>query len=340
MRLRIVYEATGEEDALDEDDVVLGADTPWLDVKGLIKMWTGVSMARQALSLDGAELPDGETLGETGLVSQAKCDEVRIVLHTTDDADDAGGEFTHADFIKLQGLRGRGVAVTEDSLRGEEVRRERRANQLQQSRVRPAQHALPKGAKDGGGSGAGAGGGGKKGEVWKFFEKCWHGMRREGTDAKYRIDHTGITQEKDHDGKPTEPFDYWDLRIAECPKLRARHDPGEIVLELFYFGFHMPGKKSRSRGGTAYPWIHDEEEFKRRIASSLKANGMVVPDMSLAPLRDAGCMYPLVAVAARVTEAEANELGHELFEDFGKEPKKAEAQPQDKGGKGGGCGQQ
>eukprot|EP01065_Artemidia_motanka_P044690 TRINITY_DN6402_c0_g1_i1.p1 TRINITY_DN6402_c0_g1~~TRINITY_DN6402_c0_g1_i1.p1 ORF type:complete len:239 (+),score=57.61 TRINITY_DN6402_c0_g1_i1:373-1089(+) len=234
-------------------------------------------------------------------------------------------EFSHEDFLKAQRLAGKVAPVSAEERKEEEVRRERRFAQIKAKsapRQRPAALNSRKSMSHLG-----------EGSVRAVLEKGWHGMRKEGTDKLLEIDNTGITQPCDHEGNPVDPFEYWDLRIAEDPVIREKHGPGEVVCELFYFGFHMPGKKATN--GKAYPWVTDEAEFKQRVMKSLAKNGLPVPEMDH-PLRDAGCLYPLVAVAARFSEDDAWELGTKVFDDFGKEPPKQPAS----GAKKSGCAQQ
>eukprot|EP01062_Namystynia_karyoxenos_P059219 TRINITY_DN50663_c0_g1_i1.p1 TRINITY_DN50663_c0_g1~~TRINITY_DN50663_c0_g1_i1.p1 ORF type:complete len:333 (+),score=113.18 TRINITY_DN50663_c0_g1_i1:83-1081(+) len=332
MLLRIVFSDTEQTGDLEESDDVLGPDTTWLDVKGLIKMWTGEPMSKQVLFVNGDEVSDHQTLEDTGLTCQEACDKAKVVLTLVEE----GGspvEFSHEDFLKAQRLAGKGVPVTAEQQREEEVRRERRYAQVKAKaapRARPAAlDARQKAAAPKQGEGS----------VKTILEKCWHGMRREGVDKKFQVSQKGITQDKDHEGNPTEPFEYWDLRLMEDPEMRDRHGPGEVVCELFYFGFHMPGSKSST--GKPYPYITDPEEFKERIAKAFAKHGLPVPDME-GKLRDAGCLYPLVAVPARMSEADAMTLGHALFEDFGKKPRGDSNQQGGSGqkGGGGGCAQQ
>eukprot|EP00756_Hemistasia_phaeocysticola_P003720 Hpha_TRINITY_DN12414_c0_g1::TRINITY_DN12414_c0_g1_i1::g.42746::m.42746 len=332
MRMDIQFADTMQSGSLDESDDVLCPDSTWLDVKGLIKMWTSEPMSKQVLFVNGDEVDDHATLEQTGLGSQEALDKAKVVLGLKDTEEEkTPTEFSHEDFLKAARLAGVDAPVTKEQQREEEVRRERKF--AQQKAKRDAPRSRP----------AALDGMRKKqhyaeGTVNNIFEKCWHGMRKEGTDANLAVDPAGVTQKVDHEGNPVDPFEYWDLRLVEDLQLRNRCEPGEIVLEIFYFGFHMPGKKASN--GKPYPYITDEEEFKNRICKALSRNGLPVPVMDY-PLRDAGCLYPLVACPARMTEHEAMILGKAVFDEFGVPPAEQKASQGKKGGGGGGgCAQQ
>ena len=166
-----------------------------------------------------------------------------------------------------------------------------------------------------------------KAELAEAFEKIQHGKRREDVD-KYLAAM----------GNPDlEDLDFWDLRA--CQEEVAVADD-QIALDIFYFG-------EMEEAG-------DHNTFKVHVIDRLQkagVSGVVAP----APLKEAGCMYPLIGFPVILPWGQALRLGNLVFEEFGiaqsagghgsgggggEGGEGGDGEDLGKGGKGGGCAQQ
>eukprot|EP01061_Rhynchopus_euleeides_P000652 TRINITY_DN10465_c0_g1_i1.p1 TRINITY_DN10465_c0_g1~~TRINITY_DN10465_c0_g1_i1.p1 ORF type:complete len:321 (+),score=126.06 TRINITY_DN10465_c0_g1_i1:34-963(+) len=309
MRVRIVWTDTDEDGYLDECDQVLGPDTSILDLKGLIKMWTDESVSDQVLVFDGKPCENASTFRELGLLTQADADSKHFSLMLEEDADtaDPNGEFTHEEFIRAKKAIGQHVPVTKETLHQEEVRREAFA-QKHFSRARPSKLQAPQKPDETEDDTS---------EVFDIFQKCKYGMRAEDMDSTLAIQ-VGSGEE----GK----FDFWDLRLPEDLEMRKRCERSkEMVMEIFYFG--------------DIDTVKDEAQFKECVTRKVQEQLGLSIDPMAEKLRDAGCMYPLIALHIIVSHSAARKLGMAIFEHFGTPPPER-SKAAGKTGQQGGCGTQ
>jgi hypothetical protein len=129
--------------------------------------------------------------------------------------------------------------------------------------------------------------------VHRIFEEFRYGLRKDGADVKFQVIYPGVR----------DPFQYWDMRLPEDDTHQdSMCSVNEVCFELFFFG--------------EFKMIRDHEAFKALVARVLELNGGIKARLPL-PIREAGCMYPLIAVPIVITELEGMELGAMLFDDFG-----------------------
>ena len=288
MKINFIWTDTDEEGFLDECDDILGPDTTILDMKGLIKMWTEESIPHQILVFRGAVCENGTTLRDLGIVTQADADEYRfsLILESEEDSNNTT-EFSHEDFIRARKAQGYTVPVTKKTVHEEEVRREALA-QKHKARHRPAKLQEPQttekpdGCED-------------TSEVYQIYQDCKYGVRREGVEERLAIQ-TGPTKES--------AYDFWDLRLPENMPVRKQCDrASEMVIEIFYFG--------------DLDKVTEPDYFKSCVAKALYSRLDVNIECMDLPLRDAGCMYPLIALHCKISHEDATALGNSVFEHFG-----------------------
>eukprot|EP01063_Lacrimia_lanifica_P025278 TRINITY_DN33055_c0_g1_i1.p2 TRINITY_DN33055_c0_g1~~TRINITY_DN33055_c0_g1_i1.p2 ORF type:complete len:328 (+),score=102.63 TRINITY_DN33055_c0_g1_i1:57-1040(+) len=327
MRVTLYWCDNDTTGTLEEDDAILNAESTIRDIKGLIKLASGESMRRQIILMEGEVCGNETTLSEWGVDSQEAADARPFTLVIEDGEEDHDdpfamtGEMSHEQYIRAQRAMGMRASVTQETEHQEMLRREAIAQRVK-PRARPSallasmpdpDPAPPTPANphlvttD-------------TSQVYQTFIKGKYGMRVEGVEEKLKV-RTGP-------GKDDE-YEYWDLRLVEDTSLRGRCDRScEIVLEIFYFG---EIKKCGSH-----------ERFKDLILKALARYGFEPEFLRTADLRDAGCMYPLIAVPIVMSHREADRLGHMVFEHFGRpmQPPAPSANAGAASNKGGGCGTQ
>ncbi|KAJ9458704.1 hypothetical protein DIPPA_16871 [Diplonema papillatum] len=319
MRLTINWPEAEKTGELNERDDVLNPESTMLDVKGLIHMWTGQSVGSQVICVGDRVAEEFDTLAALGITSQAAADAAPLVLMLNTsgppagggaaEAEGRGGEFTHEEFVKVKRALGHLPPVTQETRHEEEKRREALARRFKEGAKPPrARPQMLQGEQTKEETNA------DKSKVYELFEKGLYGIRAENVNETLSVCL----------GKET--YEYWDLRLPETLPLRSACDrTDEIVLEIFYFGEMKE--------------VPSQDAFKDKVRAALSGKAGVRATMLQHPLRDAGCMYPLIAMPIVVSHADAERLGQTVFEHFGRA-----MSPRNEGagnsGKGGGCGQQ
>eukprot|EP01064_Diplonema_japonicum_P027862 TRINITY_DN4143_c0_g2_i1.p1 TRINITY_DN4143_c0_g2~~TRINITY_DN4143_c0_g2_i1.p1 ORF type:complete len:313 (+),score=78.60 TRINITY_DN4143_c0_g2_i1:55-993(+) len=312
MRITIKYPEAGTEGTIEEHDELLGKNSTVLDLKGLIKLWTGESIMKQVLLMDDNVCEDRDTLQSLGISTQEDAEQkpFSLILEEEEEAAMAEGEYTHEAFIRANTALGKGVAVTPDTEHEEQKRREitqraieKTRKEKEHPRVRPMKlntHSPEMSTED-------------KSDVYAIYLDSKYGMRVKGMDQKLMIT------------VGAEDYEYWDLRLPETLSVRTECNRAtEVVLDVFYFG---EIKK-----------VVSQEAFRQKVKDKLEGLGIKTSFLSY-PLRDAGCMYPLIAMPFVVSHSDAEKLGHSVFEHFGR-PMTPPSQRPLNSGAGGGCGSQ
>lgn len=312
MRVNLKWFLTGKVTPIEEPDDLLNPDSTLAELKGFIQIRFGFS-AKEILLTQDHLLENAVTLKSLGITGQPNdpvltahvVREVELEASNLgqDDTtnDDALQEFSHADFILAMKMLGKDVPVPDARI----VEMRERA-----PRQRPAfLNAAPiPGARGGAASNSSApppgmpgfsGGGNvqvynpKNTRVYQIFQYVEYGLRKEGVDGEFAIVYPGF-----------EPFAFWDMRTPDPFESSLDHlcEPGEVCLELFYFG--------------EFAAIKDDTDFRALVRQSLESK-VGVRLRTPAPVREAGCMYPLVAVPVVLHEMDAQELGDRFFEEFG-----------------------
>lgn len=309
MLVKIKWFLTGKVTEIEDSDEILSPDTTIAELKGLIQIRFGFS-SKELLLIRDHLLENSVTLRSIGITG-ATTDPV-LTAHVVreseleasnfdqDDTshDDDLQEFSHADFMLAMKMLGKEVAVTDDRLM---------AMRLNAPRQRPVFLNARKAEEDAAASGPppppasmpGFSGTApvyepSKTEVYQILSNVRYGLRKEGVDSTYAITYPGVEQ----------PFPFWDMRTPDAfSHLEAQCSPGEVCLELFFFG--------------EFAAVKDQASFLALVRQSLESKAGVRPRTPF-PLREAGCMYPLIACPIVVHEMDAMELGNIFFEDFGK----------------------
>jgi hypothetical protein len=319
MRIHLKWFITGKVTPLEERDELLGPATTVLEVKGLIQL-KYTYPAKHMLLIAGKQLLENETtLAEAGIVDQAAADDATHVLtvhvlsgadlEDDDDDDEVAAntktgssihEFTHEDFIKASKMLGRELPVSR--ARAAEVR-------AAAPRARPSfLDAKPAVAEDppvfqdttaASGSAPIIPNRAGRPSAANIFRNVLYGLRKEGLEKLFAVRYPGAAEE----------FDFWDLRLSHDP--RAPAAPGQLAMELYYFG--------------------EIEKVDSGRLQALAVDALSQHGFRVAPfgaIREAGCMYPLIAVPVVMSEDEAYRLGDAVFERFGIPLSEAPAPPQ------------
>jgi hypothetical protein len=299
MKVKLRWFVTGNLSEIDEADDLLNPNTTILELKGLIQGRFG--FPPKELAVIYKHLLDNHiTLGEIGIMSsdsdivltshvvrpQAKLEKGNSIdgqpTEAEEDDEDDLQEFTHDDFILAMRMLGRDVPVTGDRLK--QVREN--APRSRPTFVPSAQPAAPSETVPGDEYNP------RNTEVHRIFRDMRHGMRKEGVDKEFQIEYPGAE----------EPFAYWDMRLPEDERHQGRCTLNEVCFELFFFG--------------EFKYIKDHDKFCALVQRLLEVKAGVKARTPL-PIREAGCMYPLVAIPVIMTDMEGNMLGSLLFEEFG-----------------------
>ena len=370
MKVFVKWVLTGNISEFEEKDDLLGPQTSILELKGFIQIKFGFA-AKDIVLIYQHLLENHRTLREIGIVDQDSA--TRHVLtahiirsgakleksknldgtdddHKDDDDDDTTHDddlqfFTHEDFILAMKMLGKDVPVSSDRI--SQVRaaapRSRPAFLNTVKAPTPAQQQQQPPAFTGGGltlqqeiaiqapsssgppapeSNAAQQYHPRQTRLHQIFARSEYGLRKEHAEAEFAIHYPSVA----------DPYQYWDMRLPEKPELQDELcSINEVCLELFFFGEHK---------------FLVSEKFLSLVRQLLETKlGLKV--RTPRPAREAGCMYPLVAVAIVVTELEGTELGHALFEDFGTAPPSQYAEQHQQSGavagkptKASACGQQ
>lgn len=313
MRVTVKWFLTGRYSVIEDSDAILSPDTTIAELKGLIQIRFGFASNELLLILDHL-LENTVTLRSLSIMGQP-CDpimtahvvrESMLEMSNLGDQDDTSKdddlhEFSHADFILAMKMLGKDVPVPDDRLVAMrlnaprqrpvflDARREGEDDAAGPERVPQPPPGMP-----------GLAGceipayDPKKTEVYQIVSRIRYGPRKEGVDTEFAIQYPGVD----------EPFPFWDMRTPDpFARIDGQCAPGEVCLELFYFG--------------DFDAVKDQSSFLLVVRQSLQSKAGVRLRTPL-PLREAGCMYPLIAAPIVLHEMDAMELGDIFFEDFGK----------------------
>eukprot|EP00796_Vickermania_ingenoplastis_P004346 gene4346-3160_t len=311
---------TGKITTFDEADDILNKNTTIAEVKGLIQIRFGFNVSEIVIIKDHL-VENDESLESVGIVG-APNDPVltaHVVRETElepSNVDDGGiNEFSHSDFILAMKMLGKPVPISDERLIAMRVNAPRQrpaflnapapsssmnstgtaigrlAGPGQQP---PADHRHP-GQPSGRGPEprAPSGYNPRASEVFHIFENVLYGLRKEGVDEEFQLHYPGM-----------DPLPFWDMRTPDAYYNYEREcELNEICLELFYFG--------------EFKAVKDKQKLLALVHQSIDSKAGVRVRTPL-PLREAGCMYPLIAVPIVLSEVDAMVLGDRFFEDFGK----------------------
>lgn len=311
MKVKLRWFVTGNLSVIDEADDILNAHTTVLELKGLIQGRFGFPPKELAL-IQKHLLDNHITMGELGITSsdsdvvltthviraQAKLEkrnsiagDIAPAVEEEEGDDDDLQEFTHDDYILAMRMLGRDVPVTGDRLKQVRENAPRSRPTFVPSAAAPPPPP-PSDAPDNTVAPAAEEYHPRNTEVHRIFRDMRHGMRMENVDKTFQLEYPGVE----------EPFSYWDMRLPENERYQGRCSLNEVCFELFFFG--------------EFKHIKDHDKFCALVQRVLEVKAGVRARLPL-PIREAGCMYPLVAVPVIMTEMEGNILGGLLFEEFG-----------------------
>lgn len=303
---------TGRYSVIEDSDAILSPDTTIAELKGLIQIRFGFSSKELLLILDHL-LENTVTLRSLNIMGQS-CDPIMtahvvresLLEMSNLDQDDTSKDddlhgFSHADFILAKKMLGRDVPVPDDRLVAMrlnaprqrpvflDIRRKDEDDAAGPERVPQPPHGMP-----------GLAGceiltyDPKKTTVYQIVSRVQYGPRKEGVDTEFAIQSPGVDA----------PFPFWDMRTPDpFAGIDGQCAPGEVCLELFYFG--------------DFDAVKDQSGFLLVVRQILQSKAGVRLRTPL-PLREAGCLYPLIAVPIVLHEMDAMELGDILFENFGR----------------------
>ncbi|KAG5492992.1 hypothetical protein JKF63_01573 [Porcisia hertigi] len=313
MRVTLKWFLTGKCSVMEDSDAILSPDTTIAELKGLIQIRFGFSSKELLLMLDGL-LENTTTLRSLGITGQqldpmltahvvreSELENNNLDQNNPAKGDDGLQEFSHADYILAMKMLGRDVPVPNDRLVAMRLNAPRQRPAFLDARLEGEDgttdldppHQPPPGMPGLTGRVVGIYDP-KQTEVHRIFSRVGHGPRRAGIDREFAIHCPGVD----------EPFPLWDVRTPDpFSHVDGRCSPGEVCLELFYFG--------------EFNVVKDQAAFLLLVQQSLQSKAGVRLRTPL-PLREAGCMYPLIAVPIVLHEMDARELGDIIFEDFGK----------------------
>ena len=336
MRVNLKWFLTGNVTPLEERDELLGPQTTMLEVKGLIQLKYTYPAKNMLVIVNRALRENEDTLRSVGIVDQASADasEHFLTVHVLsgaelegasgdDDEEETGSsihEFSHEDFIKASRMLGRDLPVSKQ--RAAEVRanaprarpafvdakpapapaasapsdqpptrttgHEFSTEPVALGSLPPMEVAAPARA---------ASSSSNDSQVRRILTNVWYGLRREHLEKEWALTYPGVT----------DTFDFWDLRLN-----MERHavPEGHICVELFYFGDIKAVENSK---------------FQAIAVEAMQRRGFRVTPIGR--IREAGCMYPLIAMPIVMPEAEAMQLGDAVFERWGQKPQAKDDAP-------------
>jgi hypothetical protein len=340
MRIQIKWLLTGNVTPLTEQDDLLGPNTSILEVKGLIQGMFGFP-AKDILLVCNHVLENHSRLRDVGIVDQNSADRIILTAHVVrsdslegknpvvegkeeaeeDDGDDNGiMEFTHEDMIMAMRMLGKEVPVGEDRLAELRSNAPRAAPEFVRRKAQQHEVASPKYDETPPVPTASASSepssqtakepvepqreqkrtenvdpssSASYRELVSVLQNMKHGLRREGVDQELAIKYPTVK----------EPYAYWDFRLPADHTLQHGCGAGNIVVELFFFGEYD---------------VLDKAKFQQLVVALLDREG--VRSKAVGSVREAGCMYPLVAVPLLVSVVDGWALGRRVFESFGVAP--------------------
>ena len=309
MRISIKWLMTGHVTDVQDTDAILGPQSTIWELKGLITIAYGFP-AKEIILVDKHVLENTIRLRDIGIVDQKSADEHILTAHVVrgealessnledDEGEPDNGimEFTHEDMIVAMRMLGKTVPIGEERLREIRLQAPRSAPQFLRQVPPPAsansdtekvsfEESNPavekKSVQVGDRSWS---------RLCSVFKNLDHGLRREGVDEQLSVRYPGVG----------EPYVYWDLRLPISMALQNECNSGEICVEVFFFGEFE---------------VIQPEKFHQLVASTLNTSGVRVRPVGTP--REAGCMYPLVAVPVCMSVADCWSFGDRVFEDFG-----------------------
>eukprot|EP00760_Papus_ankaliazontas_P007868 PhM_4_TR13570/c0_g1_i1/m.80297 len=320
MRITIKWFMSGNHDTFEDTDAIINPNTTMLEIKGFIQM--RYMYPAKEIGLIYKHLLDNPVrLRDIGIVDQATADATVITAHLFrdedtdlepsnlgDEASQPIEEFTHEDFALAMAILGKDVPVMPERLKEmrESAPKERPAFLNKAPAAAPPTSTATAGAPRSSDLVA------RLQDIYRNFR---YGPRAEGVEKELALQYPGVE----------EPYEYWDMRLPESAVQNITGN--DIALEMFFFGEFK---------------LLDSKKFPVLVQQFLGAKfgyRCLVP----VPAREAGCMYPLVAVVIVMDAADAQTLSEKLFVDFGKEQTKHKAAGGSGGvqtGKGQGCAQQ
>jgi hypothetical protein len=313
MRVNIKWFLTGKVSHIEERDDLLGPSTTVLEVKGLIQLKYSYPAKHMLVIVHKSLRENEETLASFGIVDQESADDEKnlLTVHVLsgaelegeddeDDDDDDGGEgssineFSHDDFIKACKMLGRDLPVSAG--RSEQVRAappRARPTFVDAKPVPLGQAVIPTPAGTKASPSAPATtqeedlAGAPETRVKRIFTDVVYGLRKEGVEKSFALAYPGIA----------EPLDFWDMRLAQD---RVSVAAGEIAVDLFYYGE-----------------IDKIDPAKLHQLVSAHAQQLGFRVRPVGKVREAGCMYPLIAAPFVMSALEADQLGNTVFERWG-----------------------
>lgn len=361
MKVQVKWFLTGKISSFDEADDILGPQTTIAELKGLIQIRFGFHVSEIVLIKEHL-LENEVTLESMGLVGSA-ADPI-LTAHVIRESDlepsnanseSSIEEYSHTDFIMAMKMLGKPVPISDDRLLAMRVNAPRQrpsflniperytknmgvisgqgVDNLPFSSQRPyfhpistskAESALNSSTTTEEASPSGDHNGNvalrynpRETQVYHIFEKVLYGMRKEEVDEEFQLPYPGM-----------DPLSFWDARIPDPSLQYERYcEVNEICLELFYFGEFKAVKDHQKLIALVNQTIDSKVGVRVRVPCWI---------------REAGCMYPLIAVPIVLSEMDAMVLGDRFFEDFGKQrnPKtlaKGTHDPKEAGAKSSGC---
>lgn len=336
MKVQVKWFLTGKISSFEEADDILGPQTSIAELKGLIQIRFGFHVSEIVLIKDHL-LENDSTLEKIGLVGSPK--DPILTAHVIRESElepsnikseTSIEEYSHTDFILAMKMLGKPVPITDERLLAMRMNAPRQrpsflnvperhmahrgSGGIRQagdnssfSLQRPDFHPMPgsKAASSPSPSTQEVSQNRNDGEdsslrynpratqVYKIFENVLYGLRREGVDEEFQLPYPGM-----------DPLSFWDARVPD-PSLQYEREceANEICLELFYFGEFKAVKDHQKLIALVHQTIDSKAGVRVRVPCRL---------------REAGCMYPLIAVPIVLSEVDALVLGDRFFEDFGK----------------------
>lgn len=360
MKVQVKWFLTGKISSFIEEDDILGPQTTIAELKGLIQIRFGFNTSEIVLIKDHL-IENDITLQQLGIVGGLKDPVLTAhVIRESElessnvESDSSIEEYSHTDFILAMKMIGKPVPIADDRLLAMRANAPRTRptflNTLQRdgrnrvssfvqneggsslSHPRPDFHrssqsnALPLSPSP---STCDASSNSHdnassalcynpcRTPVYTIFQKVMYGLRREGVDEEFQLPYPGM-----------DPLTLWDARTPDpSSQLERECEVNEICLELFYFGEFKAVKDHQKLLALVHQTIDTKAGVRIRTPCRI---------------REAGCMYPLIAVPVVLSEMDAMKLGDRLFEDFGKKQNvnmapKGTSDPKEAGERGSGC---
>eukprot|EP00759_Apiculatamorpha_spiralis_P037305 PhF_6_TR37199/c0_g1_i1/m.54816 len=325
MRVQIKWFLTGNVDVFEDRDDIIGPQTTILELKGLVQIRYGFP-AKEVGFIYKHLLDNHETLRSIGIVDQASADKITLTVHVFRDEDEGEesnvdpskepiAEFTHDDYILAMKMLGKEVPVDPNRLQAVKQNAPRARPQFlndQQTVKATSTSAASSASHHHGGAAPSP----LVLKLHDIYNKFWYGQRVEGVEQKLALTVASHP----------EPFEYWDTRLPENPKGLPEPAATEVILEVFFFG--------------PYDKV-DPLDFGKRVVHKIQ-EVYGIQSSCVGKAREAGCMYPLIAVPIKMTDKDGWKFSELVFEKFGEPVVPGTKPPPGTGVKGGtpGCAQQ